>query len=1125
MTLNAGPLTEVELYLIDGELSAKLRPAPAGSLGGLAGSVVANGGVAGVGDCCEANGTPGCDDPECEAAVCACDAFCCDVEWDEFCAGEGFEPGCGAAILCEELCGDGGGGGETGADDCPDAEAISGGGTFGFDTNGATTDGNAHAECEFFGNDQIFNDVWFCWTAEVDDDNVRVETCSSTALDTKIAVYAACDVCPPGDDLLLACNDDDCGLQSGLNFSATAGGSYLIRIGSFSETGFGAGSFAIQTGGGGGGGGTDDCADGPEAIAGEGVFDFDNSNATTDGIPDDLCVAFGSDQIDNDVWFCWTADCDGEVRLETCGLTAVDTKIAVYDGCACDAPIIACNDDTCGLQSRVTFTATAGNEYLIRIGTFPGAAGGPGQFSVECVVSKAICEQPPENCQDFATDNASQSNTTGFTSADDFSVDSPGVIESVCWWGAYLPGVNEDEFVITYYENAGGIPGNVIAGPFTQGLDLTVAGPVDTGQLVAGIAPIWEYTGVHAPVSVEPGCYWIEIRNDSVPGTNWFWEWSFAGNNRVVVDAGPNGYDFGDITVGNDFAFCLNVELGDPAACLPPPPGNDSCEDAEAIDGEGTFPFNNGDATTDGPPSALCESFGDDQIDNDVWFCWTAPCTGDVVFETCGLTGVDTKIAVYDGCGPCDGLGDPLACNDDACGFQSSLQFGATAGQTYLLRVGTFPGAMGGAGAFSMTCVVSPDNDDCADAIAVDIPSQTAGTTLFSSEDDAPFCGVSVDGPGVWYTVQGTGTTITASFCPEFASDCCVANGSPGCDDPACQETVCAADAFCCDVEWDGICAATAQDLCGELCGEPGGGNANFDTKLHVYCGDCDNLICVDGNDDACGLLSEVSWCSQAGATYYVFVSGFGGSTGDFVLSVTEDGVDCTADVGCAVVGACCIGADCVDGLTADDCLAQGGEYQGDGSVCAGGFAGYTGFLECDVPYAPIEGNAGPSGDDDGIVVPLGFSFPFFGNTYTEIGISTNGYLTFGPDLTDFSNDPIPSPFDPNDLIAPYWDDFNLNDGGEIVWNTFGSPTRFMCEWRNVPEFGSGGATSATFQAILFPDGRIQYRYGDLDCCGDPGDATVGIENIDGTDGYSVDHLTLGAGDCITIEPVFENPI
>ncbi|MHC5001720.1 MAG: hypothetical protein ACYTJ0_01215, partial [Planctomycetota bacterium] len=35
VTLNAGPLTEVELYLIDGELSAKLRPAPAGSLGGL----------------------------------------------------------------------------------------------------------------------------------------------------------------------------------------------------------------------------------------------------------------------------------------------------------------------------------------------------------------------------------------------------------------------------------------------------------------------------------------------------------------------------------------------------------------------------------------------------------------------------------------------------------------------------------------------------------------------------------------------------------------------------------------------------------------------------------------------------------------------------------------------------------------------------------------------------------------------------------------------------------------------------------------------------------------------------------------------------------------------------------
>jgi hypothetical protein len=39
------------------------------------------------GDCCIANGTPGCEDPVCEAAICAIDSFCCDTEWDGLCAG------------------------------------------------------------------------------------------------------------------------------------------------------------------------------------------------------------------------------------------------------------------------------------------------------------------------------------------------------------------------------------------------------------------------------------------------------------------------------------------------------------------------------------------------------------------------------------------------------------------------------------------------------------------------------------------------------------------------------------------------------------------------------------------------------------------------------------------------------------------------------------------------------------------------------------------------------------------------------------------------------------------------------------------------------------------------------
>jgi hypothetical protein len=45
--------------------------------------------------------------------------------------------------------------------------------------------------------------------------------------------------------------------------------------------------------------------------------------------------------------------------------------------------------------------------------------------------------------------------------------------------------------------------------------------------------------------------------------------------------------------------------------------------------------------------------------------------------------------------------------------------------------------------------------------------------------------------------------------------NCYEAHGFPGCEYPACEAAVCAIDSFCCDVEWDGICADVALDNCG----------------------------------------------------------------------------------------------------------------------------------------------------------------------------------------------------------------------------------------------------------------------------------------------------------------------
>jgi hypothetical protein len=807
--------------------------------------------------------------------------------------------------------------------------------------------------------------------------------------------------------------------------------------------------------------------------------------------------------------------------VQTCNGTAVDTKIAAYDGGACPTgAALACNDDTCGLQSVISFSATAGNDYLIRIGTFPGEVGGTGTFSISCPPVDLPCQLA--NCQNFATDNASQSNDTAFTSADDFFCPVAGSNGALCWWGAYLPSIAGDAFSVTYYMDGGGFPGGTIGGPFVQPFTLSVTGPEDTGQLVAGIAPIYEYSATHGEVALGGGnCYWLEVKNNPEGGVNWFWEWSFDGNGIVVVDdlAASPGYGPEDIQLGNDFAWCLDVAFD--AGCVPVGADNNTCETAEAISGQGSFAFDNLFATTDGAEDILCDSFGSLQIEQDVWFCWTAPCSAEVRFETCNGTAVDTKIAVYEGC-VCP-TGPAIACNDDDCGLQSGLQFTAEFGNTYLLRVGTFPGAAGGAGTFSLTCIEAIDNENCENAIALDVPSNTVGSTVFASASEAPACGAAGAagaGGNVWYSVTGDGTTLSASTCPANFSDCCAANGSPGCDDADCEAIVCGLDSFCCETEWDGICAGSAAVECGDLCGGPGG--TDFDTILSVYCNDCDELVCVAGNDDDCGLQSTVSWCTQAGASYVILVHGFGGAEGNFSMDLSSDGLACTGPVTpCIPVGGCCIGADCLNGLTEAECAGAGGEYQGDGAICEGGFVGYEvqagGAFE-DISGTGTEAPVASNTDDGGDIVPLPFSFNYFGESKTEIGVCSNGYLTFDGTLGDFTNDAIPNPAPVNDMLCPLWDDWSPNQAGTVVYqDTFGSgPDRFMAQWTDVPHFGGSG--SSTFQAELYADGSIEYRYGDITI----DSPTVGIENAAGDAGIDSTGTEPGS---IRYQAVYTDPI
>ncbi len=139
-------------------------------------------------------------------------------------------------------------------------------------------------------------------------------------------------------------------------------------------------------------------------------------------------------------------------------------------------------------------------------------------------------------------------------------------------------------------------------------------------------------------------------------------------------------------------------------------------------------------------------------------------------------------------------------------------------------------------------------------------------------------------------------------------------------------------------------------------------------------------------------------------------------------------------------------------------------------------------------------------GDDTGVIVPLPFTFPFYGQDKTSIGICSNGYLTFGSTLGDWSNDPIPTAAQPNDLVALFWDDLNPSGAPKVYYYHDTANNRFIVEYYQVPRFGGSG--SLTMEAILYPDGRIVYQY--LTMTGTLNSATIGIEDSAGAVGLQV---------------------
>ena len=173
--------------------------------------------------------------------------------------------------------------------------------------------------------------------------------------------------------------------------------------------------------------------------------------------------------------------------------------------------------------------------------------------------------------------------------------------------------------------------------------------------------------------------------------------------------------------------------------------------------------------------------------------------------------------------------------------------------------------------------------------------------------------------------------------------------------------------------------------------------------------------------------------------------------------------------------------------------------------------------------------NLGLTDDSVNESVPIGFNFQYYGETYDNLIVCSNGWASFIPCVHPngcvdgngnsivspyFYNNSITCPIGPYGMLAPFYDDLDDNDG-QLDFNVYSysdvENERLIIQWNElangqVDEQCPDGDNCATetFQLILQArdgtDGDIIFQYNDVSDVDDHG-CTIGIESPDKNEG------------------------
>lgn len=261
-------------------------------------------------------------------------------------------------------------------------------------------------------------------------------------------------------------------------------------------------------------------------------------------------------------------------------------------------------------------------------------------------------------------------------------------------------------------------------------------------------------------------------------------------------------------------------------------PANDECAGAiVVVTGSNPGPYSNVGATNSttaaGAPTPGCVATS---FDMDIWFKWTASCSGLATFSTCSMISGDTVMEIYDGTAGCGAL-TAVGCNDDSCGVRSSVTGAVTAGNTYLIRLDTWSSAGGTLTTFAIDVTCPIPNDECIGALPLTYGLNTGLTNL----------GATASVPAPLPCSTGGNTVLDAWW--SFTATCTAPHTFSMCT------------------------------------------SAMTDTVIEVLDG-CTTLVSLGCNDDSCGLRSELTVNLTAGQTYLVRAGGWNSSVGNFEIDI-----------------------------------------------------------------------------------------------------------------------------------------------------------------------------------------------------------------------------------------------